>query len=66
MTEGPIVQLECCICGKPFRGRQHTNRDKGYGLGDCCVTFAKRTTPACNDFEKTFGKEGVHFNVQMR
>ena len=59
----PVRRMICCCCGAVIKGRQHWNRDTGYGLGDCCIEFCKRGfTP--EEFERTYGIDGIHYNIK--
>lgn len=56
----PVKYMRCCCCGAAYTGRQFDNQDTGHGLGDCCVDYvAKRT----EDMERTYGRPGIHYNV---
>lgn len=59
------VQLKCSCCGDLTAGRQWWNRDKGYGLCDRCVPFAKNRM---NDieFSQCYGISGNHYNLNNK
>lgn len=57
----PVRRLLCTCCGGVYQGRQFSNQDTGHGLGPCCVEYVK---PRVEDLERTYGVDGVHYNVQ--
>lgn len=60
----PIRWMRCTCCGGSFKGRQFNNQDIGWGLGDCCVEYVKvHFTTLGEDFERTYGTEGIHFKI---
>ena len=59
----PIRWLTCCCCGSETRGRQHYNRDTGYGLCVNCITLCSRNMMT-KDMEDCYGVRGVHYDVQ--
>lgn len=54
--------LTCYVCGEPSRGRQHANRDTGYGV---CVEHGQQ----CIDREgeaaalSYYGKRGYNWDI---
>lgn len=56
----PVRWLKCCVCGGRHLGRQFSNQDLGWGLGNCCVDFVR---PRVEDMQRTYGIEGVHYRV---
>lgn len=58
----PIVALKCVCCGARFQGRQFSNQDIGWGLGNCCVERVSKTT---DSMKRTYGVDGVHYNLQQ-
>lgn len=61
----PVKWMACCCCGNYFYGRQWHNQDTGHGLGDCCVDYVKkRWHEHDGNFEKTYGIDGIHYNIE--
>ncbi len=58
-ASNPIVALKCVCCGARFQGRQFTNQDTGWGLGNCCVSHVSRA----ENMARTYGIDGVHYNL---
>lgn len=56
-----VRNLMCCCCGERFRGRQLTNQDIGWGLGDCCVEYVRARVDEHE--ESTYGRPGIHYYV---
>ena len=61
----PVISLCCTRCGEHYHGRQWHNQDTGYGLGDCCVEFVKKSysDDGTQTFEQCYGIDGIHYNV---
>lgn len=59
----PIRTLTCCCCGEATKGRQHWNRDLGYGLCVACIPLCERNETS-GSFESCYGVRGVHFDVK--
>jgi len=54
------VELTCCCCGGVAVGRQHQNRDTGFGLCSRCAKWIKEITFG-DDMYKTYGIDGYHY-----
>ena len=59
----PIRPLYCCCCGAHTRGRQHYNRDIGYGLCPRCIPLVTSKMSA-EDVARAYGIRGIHYDVK--
>lgn len=50
----------CCICGAYCKGKQHSNRDTGYGICPRCATREKEKLPM-EEMKSLYGIEGVNY-----
>jgi hypothetical protein len=55
--------LTCCVCGGDAPAiAQWWNRDTGFGLcGRCAVWLRARPEYEPDDFQRTYGQEGIHW-----
>lgn len=64
-TEQPIRHLQCACCGATTRGRQHWNRDTGFGLCERCADWILSRHPN-TDMERTYGVRGFHYAIDEK
>lgn len=62
---GKTKRLECAVCGEMTIGRQWWNRDHGYGLCTKCAEWLRQRGTSEDEMESCYGKEGIHYNVEM-
>lgn len=60
MSDSDVRNLICCCCGATTRGRQHWNRDTGFGLCARCAKWIPEKWPD-TDMVRTYGTPGVHY-----
>ncbi len=63
MSASPTRTLVCCVCGQPTRGRQHWNRDAGYGV---CAEHGQQTADREGEAVALsyYGERGIHWDVE--
>lgn len=61
----PVRRMLCTCCGGVYSGRQWSNQDTGWGLGDCCVEYVKArySDDGTQTFEQCYGLDGVHYRI---
>jgi hypothetical protein len=56
--------LTCSSCGKPAKGQQWWNRDRGYGLcAECALWIKKEGKLSAEEMKTAYGIEEVHYLV---
>jgi hypothetical protein len=54
-------RLTCSVCGGPAYGKQHWNRDTGFGCCPNCYTWmVNRGRESVEEIERSYGKPGVN------
>jgi len=56
-------RLTCCCCGQSTIGRQHWNRDTGFGLCDDCIELCHRSMTD-EDMQSCYGKLGYNYGLK--
>lgn len=59
-TPPRVLTLRCSCCDGYTQGRQHHNRDEGYGLCDSCEERIRDTTSVF-EMERNYGIVGFHY-----